>query len=90
MSVEALQLVRYLVMPILGLAALLSGWRVLRGPSLADRVVGLELLASVGIGLAACASLLADQAPVLDVSLLLALVAFLATLAYARALHSRP
>ena len=90
MSVEALQLVRYLVMPILGLAALLSGWRVLRGPSLADRVVGLELLASVGIGLAACASLLADQAPVLDVSLLLALVAFLATLAYARAPHSRP
>ena len=55
-----------------------------------DRVVGLELLTTVGIGLAAGAGLVADQAALLDVSLVLALVAFLATLAYARVLPPRP
>jgi multicomponent Na+:H+ antiporter subunit F len=86
MNADVLSFVGMFVMPVLGLSALLSGWRVLRGPTLADRVVGLELLATVGIGLAACAGLLADQAALLDVSLVLALVAFLATIAYARVL----
>jgi len=89
MSPEALEVVRWVVLPVLGLAALLNGWRVLRGPSLADRVVGLELLTTVGIAIAACAALLADQAALLDVSLVLSLVAFLGTLAYARVLESK-
>ncbi len=90
MSAEALDVVRWIVMPVLGVAALLNGWRVLRGPTLADRVVGLELLTTIGIAIAACAGLLADQPALLDVSLVLALVAFLATLAYARVLESKP
>ena len=89
MSPQALDFVRFFVLPVLGLATLLIAWRVLRGPSLADRVVGLDLLTTVGIGLAACAALLADQPPLLDVSLVLALVVFLATLAYARVLRMK-
>ena len=89
MSAEAYDVVRWIVLPVLALAALLNGWRVLRGPTLADRVVGLELLTTVGIAIAACAALLPDQTALLDVSLVLALVAFLATLAYARVLESR-
>ena len=89
MNPVLMDFVRFFVMPALGLAALLSSWRVLRGPTQADRVVGLELLTTIGIGLAACAGLLSDQAPLLDVSLVLALVAFLATVAYARALPSK-
>lgn len=89
MSAGFVEFVRLFVLPVLGVAALLAGWRVLRGPTQADRVVGLELLATIGVGLAACAGLVADQAALLDVSLVLALVAFLATLAYARVLPPR-
>ena len=89
MSAAGLEVLRWFVLPVLSLAALLNGWRVLRGPTLPDRVVGLELLTTVGIAIAACAGLLADQAALLDVSLVLALVAFLATLAYARVLDSK-
>ena len=59
MSAEALVVLRVVVLPVLGLAALLNGWRILRGPTLADRVVGLELLTTVGIAIAACAALAA-------------------------------
>lgn len=86
MNEQVLQIVTWFVMPVLGVSALLAGWRVLRGPTQADRVVGLELLTTVGVGLAACAGLVADQVALLDVSLVLALVAFLATIAYARVL----
>jgi len=88
MSPEVLELVRWLVTPALGVAALACAWRVVRGPTLADRVVGLELMTTIGIGLAACAALLADQTALLDVSLALALLAFLATLAYAHVLEA--
>ena len=88
MSPLFVEIVQYVVVPLLGFAALLAGWRVLRGPSLADRVVGLELLTTIGIGLAASAGVVADQAALLDVSLVLALVVFLGALAYARSLGS--
>ncbi|MEM8884274.1 MAG: monovalent cation/H+ antiporter complex subunit F [Planctomycetota bacterium] len=88
MSPQFVEIVRVVVMPLLGLAALLAGWRVLRGPTLADRVVGLELLTTIGIGLAAGAGVVADQPALLDVSLVLALVVFLGALAYARSLGS--
>ena len=86
---SVVDVVRTVVLPLLGLAALLGGWRVLRGPTLADRVVGLELLTTIGIGIAACAAIVADQPALLDVSFVLALVVFLAALAYARSLGSK-
>ncbi len=89
MSEEALNIVRWVVMPILGVAVLLNGWRILRGPTLADRVVGLELITTSGIAIAACSAVVADQPALLDVSLVLALVAFIATLAYARFLEKK-
>lgn len=67
----------------------LAAWRVARGPSLPDRVVGLDLVALLAlcvIGLLA----LADEAPaMLDAALALALVAFLGTIAFARYAEQR-
>jgi multicomponent Na+:H+ antiporter subunit F len=86
MSAAVLDIVEFVTLPGLGLAALLAAWCVLRGPTAADRIVGIELLASIGVGIAACASILYGQDALFDASLVLALVAFLATLAYARGL----
>jgi multicomponent Na+:H+ antiporter subunit F len=76
------------IQPLLGLAALLCAWRTLRGPTLADRVVGLEMLTALAIGIAACSAVAARQPALVDVSLVLALVAFLGTLAFAAVMRS--
>ena len=89
MTPLVVEVVRLVVLPVLGLAAVLAGWRVLVGPTPADRVVGLDVLTTIGIGFAACAGIVAGQWALLDVSLVLALVAFLGTVAYARVLAPR-
>ena len=79
----------FFVLPLLGIAALACAWRVLRGPSLADRVVGLEILSSVAIAITIALCLRDEALALLDVGTILALVAFLATLAFARAVETQ-
>ena len=62
---------------------LLAVVRLVRGPSLADRVVALDLLSAVAVGVTAAWAVVADNAAYLDVALLVALVAFLGTVAFA-------
>lgn len=79
--------VQMVVMPILGVALVLACVRLVRGPTLADRVVALDLLTLIGVGIAV-AQALAWQAPrLLDVALVLALIAFIGTVAFARYLE---
>jgi multicomponent Na+:H+ antiporter subunit F len=73
-----------LALAILGLAALLGLFRLARGPSRADRVVALELLGTIAIGMIAAAAVVAGTSALLDVALIVALVAFLGTVAFAR------
>ncbi len=64
-------------------AMLLAVLRLLRGPSLAMRVVALDLMASLSVGFIATYAVVTDQPLVLDVALVLALVSFLGTVAFA-------
>ncbi len=74
----------FTALAICGVTVLLAVVRLVRGPSLADRVVALDLLSAVAIGIMATWSVAADDAVYLDVALLVALVAFLSTVAFAR------
>jgi multicomponent Na+:H+ antiporter subunit F len=76
-----------IALAVLAAAALVTGVRLLRGPSLPDRVVALDLLSTIGIGAAAAGAVLAGDAVLLDVALIVALVAFLGTAAFARYLE---
>lgn len=58
--------------------------RLALGPSLADRVVALDLITVLAVSFAALIGLAFDERAFLDVALALALVAFLATVAFAR------
>ena len=69
----------FTALAICGVTVLLAVVRLVRGPSLADRVVALDLLSAVAIGIMATWSVAADDAVYLDVALLVALVAFLST-----------
>lgn len=69
---------------LLLLAALGACVRLVRGPSLADRVVALDLLSVTLVGFAAVYAVRTRETAFLDVSLALALVAFYTTVVFAR------
>lgn len=80
----SLQEVLYLsVLALLSLAALPAFYRLVRGPSIPDRVVALDLMATLVIGIVAVYAVLTGQAAYLDVAVTLALIAFLGTVAFA-------
>ncbi|MFP4032143.1 MAG: cation:proton antiporter [Desulfococcaceae bacterium] len=74
---------RFVLLPLLSLSVLMVFVRLILGPSLADRVVALDLLATIGISVVAGHALATRQAVFLDVAILLALIAFLSTVAFA-------
>lgn len=67
-----------------GVSALIGVYRLLAGPTDTDRVVGLDILFSVAIVLSLIASWMSGRTVYLDVAIGLALVGFVATLAWAR------
>ncbi|MGD8487171.1 MAG: monovalent cation/H+ antiporter complex subunit F [Chloroflexota bacterium] len=58
--------------------------RIVRGPSLMDRVVALELTASLVAGIVAVYAIGTDDPALIDVAIALALVAFISAVAFAR------
>lgn len=57
--------------------------RLLIGPSLADRVVALDLVAALAIGVIAFWAIVSDSPLLLDVVAVVALTSFLGTIAFA-------
>lgn len=74
---------------LLALAVVLTFVRIVRGPSLADRVVGFDLLAAAAIGIIAIAAVRFGDPIFIDVALLLGLMAFVSTVAFARFLDRK-
>lgn len=77
------------LLALLALAMVLAFLRLLRGPSLPDRVVALELIATSGVGFTALWAVVAGQPVFLDVAVVLALVSFVGTVAVALHLEHR-
>lgn len=77
----------WVISPVLALAMLLALSRLLVGPSTADRVVALDLLGAIGIGAIGVASVAFGQEAFLDVAIVVGLVGFLGTVAFARYLE---
>ncbi len=67
----------------LALALVLAGWRMVRGPSFADRFIALDMLTAVAVGFAALTVVLTGRAAFLDIALGIALINFVATAAFA-------
>ena len=73
---------------LLLVAVALASVRLLRGPTDADRVVALDLLAVCAMAACALAAVSTGRALFLDVALGFALVAFVGTVAWARAVEA--
>ena len=71
------------VLPLLFGGGLLAFVRVVRGPSLPDRVVALDLMVLAGISILAVYALITGQSSLLDIAVLMALISFLTVVAFA-------
>jgi multicomponent Na+:H+ antiporter subunit F len=74
----------YALVLLLVLAAMAGFYRLLAGPTRADRVIALDLLFAIAVVLSICASLASGSPAFLDVAVGLSLVGFVATIAWAR------
>ncbi|WP_018865011.1 cation:proton antiporter [Thioalkalivibrio sp. ARh3] len=72
---------------LLSISLVLGFWRLYLGPTLPDRVVALELIASLTIGFIAVYVISSGRTPFIDVAMVLALTAFLAAIGFARYLE---
>jgi multicomponent Na+:H+ antiporter subunit F len=74
---------------LLCLSFLLTVLRVLMGPTLPDRILGLDMLVAVAIGFIAVLGIRTGFSFHVDIAIALGLVGFLATVAFARFVLSR-
>lgn len=79
-----------LALGLLCLSLLLTVLRVLRGPSLPDRILALDMLVAIAIGFIAVLGIKTGYSFHVDIAIALGLVGFLATVAFARFVASRP
>lgn len=79
-----LDLCSLVALVILGLALLISVVRIVIGPTLADRVLALDLLTIVAMGFIGAVAVRTGLMLYLDIAIALALLGFLATIALAR------
>jgi multicomponent Na+:H+ antiporter subunit F len=70
-------------------SALFVLYRVVRGPSPADRIIAVDILGILIIGVLALYGLAYDQGFFLDIALIWALLSFVASLAFAKILEGR-
>lgn len=68
---------------VLCVALALAAWRMLRGPTIADRFVAFDMLTAVAVAFSALTAVAAGRSAFLDVALVLSLVNFVATAAFA-------
>jgi multicomponent Na+:H+ antiporter subunit F len=69
---------------LVSLSLFLAAVRLFRGPSLADRVVALELIAGLMVGVIAIIAIISDQGVLIDVAIAVTLVGFLGAVGFAR------
>lgn len=79
----------YFILPVLVISVLMVFIRFMKGPRVSDRVVALDLLITIGIAIIACYSIISNQPTFLDIALILALIAFLGTVAYSYYLEKK-
>lgn len=79
----------YIIMPILCVAIILVLIRFIKGPAIVDKVISLDLMITIGVGIIGVFSMISKNSNFLDVAMILALIAFLGTVAFSYYLEKR-
>lgn len=72
-----------IILGLVGVALLLGSWRLWKGPTLADRVVALDLVVITAVAGVALLSVIHQLPALIDIAVVLALIAFISTVAFA-------
>lgn len=75
--------IQFFAIPALGVSLLLATVRLAKGPTLADRIVALDFMSAVAMALVATYAVDSGNPVVLEVAIVLALISFLGTVAFA-------
>lgn len=86
---DFLQICALISIGILAIAFFVICIRVIIGPTLPDRILGLDMLVATGIGFIAVVAVKTGYFLYLDIAIALGLVGFLATVAFARFIMRR-
>ena len=84
-----LDVVTEIVLVTLGVALLLALGRLIKGPTLPDRVVAMDLIGVLVVSLIVVVAAYSDVRATLDAALVIALIGFLGTLGYATYIDRR-
>ena len=84
-----IELVTTIAFALLGFAMVATIVRIVRGPTLADRILGLDTMTILGIAIIGVFALRTGLYVYIDIAVALGLVGFVATAAFARYLLSR-
>jgi multicomponent Na+:H+ antiporter subunit F len=76
--------VLYIALGMVSAALLVALMRLVRGPTLPDRVVAIDLIGVTSVGLMALAAGASGERAFLDAAVVIALLGFLGTIAYGR------
>lgn len=79
----------YLIFIFLAVAFVLAFIRLAKGPHLPDRIIALDMLSVIAIGFFVAYAVQYNQPGFLDVAIILALITFLGTVAFAYYLERR-
>ncbi|MEA3310941.1 MAG: monovalent cation/H+ antiporter complex subunit F [candidate division WOR-3 bacterium] len=77
------------ILIILGVAAFLCLFRIFRGPTIADRMVGVDIMGILFVGITAITGILYNLSYLIDIAIAVALISFVGTLALAKYLERR-
>ena len=80
---------QYVIIPMLSLSLILMLIRLYKAPHVVDRVIALDLVITIGIGLITAYSIATEDYIFLDVAMILALIAFLGTIAFSYYLEKK-
>jgi multicomponent Na+:H+ antiporter subunit F len=79
-----LDTVTQIVLTMLAMSLVISFVRLLRGPTLADRIVAVDLIGVLAVGLIVVSAAATGVQAFLDAAIVIALIGFVGTVAYAR------
>ena len=86
---ELAPLIGKVLLGVLSIGMLFALVRLLRGPSLPDRVVALDLMTTLVVATCGVYAVTHDQPAFLDVAVVMAIITFVGTVAFARFLEER-
>lgn len=82
-ELASLQIIPSAVIVVLSLALLAALYRMVKGPSAADRLVAFDITTLLVMGIAVTGAIMTDERVLLDVAVVLALTTFVGTVALA-------